>query len=107
MQEILENILTAILDKMHSGNCNISEAQFERAIKALRPYTLYDPYVTAYKAYTYLGICPKTFKTLIDKGEIPQGVKESGYSTLRWLKTDILEYSKKSGKINKHGFTLD
>ena len=107
MQEILESILTAILDKIHSGNCNLSDAQFEKAIKELQPYVLYDPYVPAYKAYTFLGICPKTFKTLIDKGEIPQGIKDSGYSGLRWLKTDILEYSKKSGKINKYGFTLD
>lgn len=107
MQKLLEEILEALLNKVRSGNCNLSEKQFKDAIQALQPYVLYSPYTTSYKACTYLGICPKTFRTLIKNGEIPKGIKEAGSSSLKWLKTDIEAYSLKSGKKNKFGFTLD
>lgn len=107
MLKVLRDLLASIVDKIDSGNCNMSDEQLEKAIEALRPYALYNPYTTSYKACTYLGVCPKTFRTLIEKGEIPEGIKEAGDSSLKWLKTDIENYSKKSGKKNKLGFTLD
>ena len=107
MLKVLEEMLEAALMKVRSGNCNISDKQIQNLITVMQPYLLYDPYTTAYKAYTYLGICPKTFYNLIKEGELPKGIKVSGDSSLKWLKTDIENYSKKTGKINKLGFTLD
>lgn len=107
MLKVLRDLLAGIVDDMDAGNTNISEEQLMKAIEIVKPYALRSPYVTAYKAYTYLGVCPKTFRTLVAKGELPKGIKEAGETSLKWLKTDIENYSKKSGKINKHGFTLD
>lgn len=104
---VLREMLMSIINRIDSGNSNLSEEQLCKAVEAVKPYTLYNPYVTAYKACTYLGICPKTFRTLIKNGEIPKGIKEAGDSSLKWLKTDIEAYSLKSGKRNKLGFTLD
>lgn len=107
MQKILEEMLQAILDRMKAGNSNISEQQALNLIEVIKPYTLYDPYITASKAHIYLGISMKTFRNLVKDGKIPKGIKKAGDSSLKWLKTDILKYSQETGKVNKFGITLD
>lgn len=105
MINVLKNILQAIIDKIDAGNSNLTEEQIIMVVDMLKPYTLYEPYTTAAKAHTYLGISMKTFRNLIKTGELPKGIKEAGDSSLKWLKTDIINYSNKTGKKNKFGFT--
>lgn len=107
MKNVIKDMLLAIVDKMDTGNSNISEEQALKIAEILKPYTLYDPYVTASQAHTYLGISIKTFRNLVKNGDLPKGIKVSGDSSLKWLKTDIINYSNKTRKINKFGFTLD
>lgn len=107
MVKVLRDLLMTIVNKIDSGNCDMSDESAVKAIEAIRPFALKNPYVTAYQAYTYLGICRKTFSTLVSEGEIPKGIKVSGNANLLWLKTDIENYSIKTGKKNKFGFTLD
>ena len=107
MQNIVRDMSMAIVDKIDAGNTNISEEQVLKIAEVLRPYTLYEPYTTAAKAHTYLGISMKTFRNLVKDGELPKGIKEAGDYSLKWLKTDIINYSNKTGKKNKFGFTLE
>lgn len=107
MINVLRDILIAIVDKIDAGNSNISEEQTLQIIEMLKPYTIYDPYITASKAHIYLGISMKTFRNLVKEGRIPKGIKKAGDSSLKWLKTDILKYSQETGKVNKFGITLD
>lgn len=107
MTGVIRDLLQAIIDKIDAGNSHITEDQAVMIADMLKPYTLYEPYTTAAKAHTYLGINMKTFRNLIKTGELPKGIKEAGDSSLKWLKTDIINYSNKTGKKNKFGFTLD
>lgn len=107
MVNVVRDMLMAIVEKIDAGNTNITEEQALKIADILKPYTLYEPYTTAAKAHTYLGISMKTFRNLVNEGKLPKGIKESGDSSLKWLKTDIEKYSKLTGKKNKFGFTLD
>ena len=107
MKEVVKDLLLTIVDKIDADNTNLTEEQTVKIAEILQPYALYNPYVTAAQAHTYLGISMKTFRNLVKDGVLPKGIKESGDSSLKWLKTDIEKYSRKTGKKNKFGFTLE
>ena len=95
MIDLIERELVNVLDRIHSGNSNFTEEQQNQLIYLLRSFNSEE--LSSEQAANYLGVCNKTFRNYIEKGWIPEGIKEPG-KTKYWLKSDLDKWKQETTK---------
>lgn len=77
--------LENLLDKIKSGNCELSEEESMDIIKVVAHQSM-----SKYQACKYLNISVSRFGDLIREGKIPKGRKIQGFKELRWYKDELM-----------------
>lgn len=105
LMNILRILLQQSIDKIDSGNCFLAEDEANVLIQmlgnALNPDEYYDKYVCS----KYLGVSIKTFEVLVERNNI-QKYKVASNRKILFKKSDVIELSKTTGKLNSHSWTL-
>lgn len=87
MINIIREELVQALQRIDSGNSNISEDDQLELIKIFRKINTDE--LSKIESYNYLGISRGTFDNYIKKGIIPKGHKIQGINALVWNKYDL------------------
>ena len=82
MLKIIRSLLVNIIDRIDSGNTNITEEEGLEVIK-------------------YLNISRATFDNLVNEGKLPKGKHIQGFKELRWYKKDLDDYVRRIKNDNK------
>ena len=90
MLKILRDTLAKIVENIDTGNSNISEEEGQQIINLLS--AIQSQYISKYQACQMLHISRSSFDGLVRSGQLPRGIKQSGFKELQWKKSDILEY---------------
>lgn len=91
MINLIREILANYLDKIDSGNSNITEKEQGQILDFFAKINRQE--LSATEAYNYLGVSKSTFYNYIDKGLIPKGTKEAGKQPY-WNKQDLEKFLK-------------
>ena len=91
MINLIRNILADYLDKIDSGNSNITEKEQGQILDFFAQINKQE--LSATEAYNYLGVSKSTFYNYIDKGLIPKGIKKAGKQPY-WNKQDLEKFLK-------------
>ena len=89
MLKIIREILQQYIDKIDSGNSNISEKEQMKLIDIFREINKKE--LSALEACDYIGVSKSTFYNYIDKGKIPKGEKKAGKGVV-WYKSDLNKF---------------
>lgn len=91
MLKIIRSLLLEIIDRIDSGNSNISEQDAITIIDELRRLTDREGRLSKYQACQYLNVSRATFDNYIREGKLPKGLKQQGFKELSWKrKTQII-----------------
>lgn len=105
--KLIRTALVQFINDIDTSNSNITGDAADKLIDYINELLKDTRGYHAYACYTYLGIGHSTWKKLIEKGDISHGFRSAGSKENTWSKEEIEEYSIKSGKKNKKGFTLE
>ena len=89
MINLIKSLLQNCIDRIDSGNSNLSTEEGLEVIEILKKYTNKDKKLSKYQACQYLNISRATFDKYIREGKIPKGNKEAGFKELFWNEHDI------------------
>lgn len=101
MLQIIRKILVNIIDRIDSGNTNITEEEGLEVIKYLNTFNDKDEGISKYTACQYLNISRATFDNLVNEGKLPKGKHVQGFKELRWYKKDLDDYVRRIKNGNK------
>lgn len=91
---IVKDLLLTIINKIDSGNSNLSEGDCMNIITLLKTYTDPKTIYSKYSACKYLNISRATFDNYIRKGILPKGTHTVGFKELSWTKEDLDKFIK-------------
>ena len=94
MMNIIKYLLQNCIDRIDSGNSNLSADEEIEVIQLLKKYTDKDRKLSKYQACKYLNMSRATFDKYIREGKIPKGKKEAGFKELFYLESDLREFVK-------------
>lgn len=89
MIKLIRSLLQNCIDRIDSGNSNLSTEEGLEVIEILKKYTNKDKKLSKYQACQYLNISRATFDKYVREGKIPKGNKEAGFKELFWNEHDI------------------
>lgn len=92
MMNIIKSLLQNCIDRIDSGNSNLSTDEEIEVIQLLKKYTDKDKKLSKYQACKYLNISRATFDKYIREGKIPKGKKEAGFKELFYLESDLRNF---------------
>lgn len=95
MLRIIRQLLLDVIDRIDSGNSNISKDDSLEVIDIIKRFTDTTERLSKYKACEYLHISRASFDNYIKEGKLPKGKKEVGFKELSWCKKDLDEFKKK------------
>lgn len=95
MLHIIRYALKEFIDKIDSGNSNISEEDQIDTIRLFSKLLDKDERMSKIKACEHLGMSRSKFDELVSKGFIPKGRKDEGFKELSWSKFDLDLYKMK------------
>lgn len=101
MLQIIRKLLVNIIDRIDSGNTNITEEEGLEVIKYLNTFNDKDEGISKYTACQYLNISRATFDNLVNEGKLPKGKHIQGFKELRWYKKDLDDYVRRIKNDNK------
>ena len=93
--ETIRTILQDFIDKIDSGNSNITEQEQLEIIDVLR--RINEKELSKIQAAKYIGVCRATFDNYVSNGWIPKGHKTQGFKELSWSKVDLDKFLQKNG----------
>ena len=94
MMNIIKSLLQNCIDRIDSGNSNLSADEEIEIIQLLKKYTDKDKKLSKYQACKYLNMSRATFDKYVREGKIPKGKKEAGFKELFYLESDLREFVK-------------
>ena len=86
---LIRSLLQNCIDRIDSGNSNLSAEEEIEIIELLKKYTNKDRKFSKYQACKYLNISRATFDKYIREGKIPKGKKEAGFKELFWKESEL------------------
>ena len=86
---LIRSLLQNCIDRIDSGNSNLSAEEEIEIIELLKKYTNKDRKFSKYQACKYLNISRATFDKYIRDGKIPKGKKEAGFKELFWKESEL------------------
>ena len=89
MINLIKSLLQNCINRIDSGNSNLSTEEGLEVIEILKKYTNKDKKLSKYQACQYLNISRATFDKYVREGKIPKGNKEAGFKELFWNEHDI------------------
>ena len=89
MIKLIRSLLQNCIDRIDSGNSNLSTEEGLEVIEILKKYTNKDKKLSKYQACQYLNISRATFDKYVREGKISKGNKEAGFKELFWNEHDI------------------
>lgn len=89
MIKLIRSLLQNCIDRIDSGNSNLSTEEGLEVIEILKRYTNKDKKLSKYQVCQYLNISRATFDKYVKEGKIPKGNKEAGFKELFWNEHDI------------------
>ena len=89
MINLIKSLLQNCIDRIDSGNSNLSAEEEIEIIELLKKYTNKDRKFSKYQACKYLNISRATFDKYIRDGKIPKGKKEAGFKELSWKESEL------------------
>ena len=90
MLNIIRNLLSKAIEDIDTGNSNITEEDERKIIGVLTDVT--ETKLSKYQACQMLNIGRSAFDKLVREGELPRGLKQTGFKELFWRKSDIVKY---------------
>ncbi len=88
---LLKSTLMCMIDRIDSGNSNLTEEELDETIDYLNKLTNTENKLSKYQACKYLNVSRSTFDNLVKEGKIPEGRKEQGFKEKFYLKSDLLK----------------
>lgn len=95
MLHIIRYALKEFIDKIDSGNSNMSEEDQIDTIRLISKLLDKDERMSKIKACEHLNMSRSKFDELVNKGFIPKGRKDEGFKELSWSKFDLDLYKMK------------
>lgn len=92
MIKVIRSLLQNCIDRIDTGNSNLSTDEEIKIIELLKKYTNKDRKLSKYQACEYLNMSRATFDKYIREGKIPKGKKEAGFKELFYLESDLREF---------------
>ena len=89
MMDIIKSLLQNCIDRIDSGNSNLSADEEIEIIQLLKKYTDKDRKFSKYQACKYLNMSRATFDKYIREGKIPKGKKEAGFKEIFWDESEL------------------
>lgn len=89
MLQIIRKLLVNIIDRIDSGNTNITEEEGLEVINYLNKFNNKDEGISKYTACQYLNVSRATFDNLVREGKLPEGKHIQGFKEKRWYKKDL------------------
>lgn len=89
MIDIIKSLLQNCIDRIDSGNSNLSADEEIEIIQLLKKYTDKDRKFSKYQACKYLNMSRATFDKYIREGKIPKGKKEAGFKEIFWDESEL------------------
>lgn len=89
MMDIIKSLLQNCIDRIDSGNSNISADEEIEIIQLLKKYTDKDKKLSKYQACKYLNMSRATFDKYVREGKIPKGKKEAGFKEIFWNESEL------------------
>ena len=89
MIDLIRSLLQNCIDRIDTGNSNLSAEEEIEVIEILKNYTNKDRKLSKYQACEYLNISRATFDNYIRDGKIPKGKKEVGFKELFWKESEL------------------
>lgn len=96
MIQIIRNLLVNVIERIDSGNSNISSEEGLEIINYLNKFTSKDEGISKYTACEYLNISRATFDNLVAEGKLPEGKHIQGFKEKRWYKKEIDDYVRRN-----------
>ena len=92
MIKVIRALLQNCIDRIDTGNSNLSADEEIKILELLKKYTNKDRKLSKYQACEYLNMSRATFDKYIREGKIPKGKKEAGLKELFYLESDLREF---------------
>ena len=92
MLKIIRSLLVNIIDRIDTGNTNITEEECLEVINYLNKFNNKDEGISKYSACQYLNISRATFDNLVKEGKLPEGKHIQGFKEKRWYRKDLDDY---------------
>lgn len=89
MIDIIKSLLQNCIDRIDSGNSNLSADEEIKIIQLLKKYTDKDRKLSKYQACEYLNMSRANFDKYIREGKIPKGKKEAGFKEIFWDESEL------------------
>ena len=89
MINLIRSLLQNFIDRIDTGNSNLSADEELEVIELLKKYTDKDRKFSKYQACTYLNMSRATFDKYIREGKIPKGKKEAGFKEIFWNESEL------------------
>lgn len=90
----LRSTLSAIIDRIDNGDCDMTSDETEEVISTLKKFTEKDVRMSKYQACEYLKISRATFDNYVSNGWIPKGIHQQGFKELSWLRKDLDKFKR-------------
>ena len=89
MINLIRSLLQNFIDRIDTGNSNLSADEELEVIELLKKYTDKDRKFSKYQACTYLNMSRATFDKYIREGKIPKGKKEAEFKEIFWNESEL------------------
>ena len=89
MINLIRSLLQNFIDRIDTGNSNLSAEEEIEVIELLKKYTDKDRKLSKSQACTYLNMSRATFDKYIREGKIPKGKKEAGFKEIFWNESEL------------------
>lgn len=107
MKEALEIALSALLDKLKSDECVISDRLAAELIVFVRKAFDEQKFFTKTEVAKLLGCSTKTVDRLVAAGLLCKGHKTAGSTQLRWLGYEVDECKRRISEARRKGWRED
>jgi hypothetical protein len=95
MLNIIKYALEEFLDKINTGNSNMTEEDQIDTIRLFNKLLDKDERLSKKAACAHLKMSRSKFDNLVTQGFIPKGRKDEGFTELSWSKFDLELYKMK------------
>ena len=89
MINLIRSLLQNFIDRIDTGNSNLSADEELEVIELLKKYTNKDRKLSKYQACKYLNMSRATFDKYVREGKIPKGKKEAGFKEIFWNESEL------------------
>ena len=89
MIKVIRSLLQNCIDRIDTGNSNLSADEEIKIIELLKKYTNKDRKLSKYQACEYLNMSRATFDKYIREGKLPKGKKEAGFKEIFWNESEL------------------